>query len=144
MERGEDPHNIRLLDLNSPANHTVINAIPKGVQFIKVDITNSAVVEAAFEAPWTKSAMSSSPLIETPITVFHTAANIHFFERHLEFFDRSTRVNVTGTQNVINAARKVGVDVMVYTSSAAVCLRNLRLFWPWEKESKQLVQIVRR
>lgn len=143
MERGEDLHNIRLLDLNTPANHTVINAIPKGVQFVNVDITNSAAVEAAFRTPWTKSAISSSSLIETPITVFHTAANIRFFERHLEFFDRSTRVNVIGTQNVINAARKVGVDVMIYTSSASVCLRNLRLFlWPWEKESNKLVQIV--
>jgi nucleoside-diphosphate-sugar epimerase len=146
LERGEDPCNIRLIDLNEPTNHAVKDALLKGVQFVWVDITDAAAVEAAFEAPWPKSTTESSIMsgrIEPAITVFHTAANIRFFERHPEFYERSTRVNVGGTQNVINAARKVGVDIMVYTSSGSVCLHNLRLFfWPWEKEAAKLVQIV--
>lgn len=48
--------------------------------------------------------------------VFHAAAYVSFFVR-----DRAEmrRINVTGTRNVVNAARKVGVPRLVHTSSVA-------------------------
>ena len=145
LERGESPLNIRILDINSSPNYVVTNAILEGLQFIRVDITNSAAIEAAFASPWQSDSTQSSTVGQDvpATTVFHTAANLRFFERHQVFLDRSTKVNVLGTQNVISAARKVGADVMVYTSSGSICLHSLRLlWWPWEKVPKEFVQIV--
>ena len=147
MKRGEDFHHIRLLDLNPPTSHHVVkDSLSKGVQFFKVDVTDHMAVHAAFNAPWPdapSSSESSSPEKEPEITVFHTAANIRFFERHISFLNRSTRVNVQGTKNVVSAALSIGANVLVYTSSGSVGLRNTRfLLWPWEKEPKMFVQVV--
>ncbi|KAF9480975.1 NAD-P-binding protein [Pholiota conissans] len=142
LQRGEDPHRIRLLDLNSPTNKDVVDALEKGTQFIKVDMTDADALEAAFKAPW-PSPNPSRKQPDTEITVFHTAANIRFYERHKEFFDRSTKVNVIGTQNVINASRAAGARVLVYTSSGSVAIHSTRfLRWPWEKEPKRFVQVI--
>jgi nucleoside-diphosphate-sugar epimerase len=143
LDRGEDFQNIRLVDLNPPnANHVVKNAMQKGVHFIEVDVTDAAALEAAFKAPWPKSSTGQGQP-EPEITVFHTAANIRFYERHLEFIERSARVNVGGTQNVINASRAVGATVLVYTSSGSVGVHNTRLLlWPWETEPERFVQVI--
>ena len=144
LKRGEDFHRIRLIDMNPPTSHhhVVKDSLSRGVQFFKVDVTDLVALEAAFKAPWL-DVPSSSSKADPEITVFHTAANIRFYERHLSFLDRSTRVNVQGTKNVVSAAQSIGATVLVYTSSGSVGLRNTRfLLWPWEKEPKMFLQVV--
>ena len=144
LKRGEDFHRIRLLDLNPPTNHhpIVLDSLSKGAQFFKVDVTDPVALQAAFAAPWPDVSSSSSET-DPEITVFHTAANIRFYERHLSFLGRSTRVNVQGTKNVVSAARFIGATVLIYTSSGSVGLRNTRLLlWPWEKEPEMFVQVL--
>jgi len=128
---------IRLLDLSPPSQHPILlDAIEKGLQFIKVDITDAGALQEAFKAPWPTANKAN-------ITVFHTAANIRFYERRLQFVERSRRVNVAGTKNVIEACREAGVDVLVYTSSGSVGLHSTRLLlWPWEKEPQRFVQVI--
>ncbi|KAF5318677.1 hypothetical protein D9619_010918 [Psilocybe cf. subviscida] len=135
LERGEKPQRIRIVDITEPSNHVVKDALSEGLQFHKVDITDTVKLRAAFEAAW--------PDAGGDLTVFHTAANIRFWERHFTFFSRSTRVNVVGTQNVIDAAKAVGASVLVYTSSGSVGVHSTRfLLWPWEKEPKRFVQVI--
>lgn len=49
-------------------------------------------------------------------TVFHTAAHVAMWGRRAEFY----RVNVEGTANLLEAARRAGVKNFVYTSSPSV------------------------
>lgn len=141
LERGEDPKRIRLLDLNPPSNPVLKAAILQGMQYIKVDMTDLESMEAAFQAPWDDSVQAGEPQPE--ITVFQTAANIRFYERHASLIDKSARVNVIGTQNVIQAAKAAGVSILLYTSSGSSCLRRSRfLLWPWETEPPYFLQIV--
>ncbi|KAH9477846.1 3beta-hydroxysteroid-dehydrogenase/decarboxylase isoform 1 [Psilocybe cubensis] len=144
LDRGEDMHNIRLIDIFPPTNHPILlDAIQKGLQFLKVDVTDAEALEAAFTAPWFESAKNNSADAEPELTVFHTAANIRFYERKLEFLDRSARVNVGGTENVIRASRTAGASVLVYTSSGSVGVWSTRLLlWPWEKEPEHFVQVI--
>ncbi|PPQ74776.1 hypothetical protein CVT24_003200 [Panaeolus cyanescens] len=139
LQRGEDPHNIRILDINPPINHVPRDAISQGLQFMKTDVTKADALEEAFLAPWPSNAASSGPL-----TVFHTAANIRFYERSERFYSRSTAVNVVGTQNVINASLKAGADVLVYTSSGSVGVKSgCYLTAPWQTEvGDHFVQVV--
>jgi nucleoside-diphosphate-sugar epimerase len=142
LKRGEDFHRIRLLDLNPPSSHhpVVKDSLSKGAQFIKVDVTDPVALQAAFAAPW-PDVSSSEP--DPEITVFHTAANIRFYERHLSFLGRSTRINVQGTKNVVSAAQFIGATVLIYTSSGSVGLKNTRfLLWPWEKEPEMFLQVL--
>jgi len=143
LERGENPHHIRILNTSPPVrNYVVKDSLSTGVQFIKVDMTDAAALQAAFKAPWPKST-SSTDDTEPEITVFHTAAKMLFYERHLEFLYRSAKVNVRGTQNVVDAARAVGATILVYTSSGGVGVHRTRLFlWPWETEPERFVQII--
>ncbi|KAG6896352.1 hypothetical protein C0992_008814 [Termitomyces sp. T32_za158] len=139
LERGEDPNAIRILDIRPPLRDDLIEAQNKGVVFIKVDVSDKTAVEAAFNAPWPSSV--SSPLPE--LTVFHTAANIRFYERYTMFLSRSAKVNVRGTENIVNSARSVGASILIYTSSGSVAVRRSRFFlWPWERKPKFFVQII--
>jgi len=105
-------------------------------------MTDAAAMEAAFKAPWPKSTSSTGDT-EPEITVFHTAAKMLFYERHLEFLDRSAKVNIRGTQNVVDAARAVGATILIYTSSGGVGVHRTRLFlWPWETEPERFVQVI--
>ncbi|KAG5335976.1 hypothetical protein C0989_012460 [Termitomyces sp. Mn162] len=139
LERGENPNCIRILDIRPPVRKDLIEAQNKGVAFITVDVCNSTAVEAAFNAPWPSSV--SSPLPE--LTIFHTAANIRFYERYEMFLSRSANVNVRGTENVVNSARSAGATILIYTSSGSVAIHRSHFFlWPWEKKPKSFVQII--
>jgi len=108
----------------------------KGVEFIKVDITDASALQVAFTATWPTSSTAD-------ITVFHTAAIIRFYERHARYLDRSLKVNVEGTRNVIEAARAAGANVLVYTSSATVGVHGTGLLLlPWKTEPQRYVQIL--
>lgn len=112
-----------------------------GVQFIKVDVTDPGALEAAFKAPWNDVVRARDAQPE--ITVFHTVANIRFYERHTSLIDKSARVNIVGTQNIVRAAKTVGANILIYTSSGSVGVRRSRFWlWPWEKEPQYFVQVI--
>ncbi|KAG6909170.1 hypothetical protein DXG01_001797 [Tephrocybe rancida] len=139
LERGEDPQCIRILDIRPPVREDLNAAQKRGVTYIEVDVSDSAAVEAAFNAPWPASV--PSPLPE--LTVFHTAANIRFYERYEMFLPSSEKVNVRGTENVVNSARSAGASILIYTSSGSIAIRRSRfLLWPWEKEPRFFVQVI--
>ena len=53
--------------------------------------------------------------------VFHVAAMVGFWGRHEDYY----RINVGGTQNVIDACVENGVRRLVYTSSPSVTMNNI-------------------
>lgn len=55
--------------------------------------------------------------------VFHVAAKVDMWGPYEDFY----RVNVTGTQNVLNAAQSAGVPFFVYTSSPSVIASGVDL-----------------
>jgi nucleoside-diphosphate-sugar epimerase len=136
LHRGESPANIRILDLRRPTRPDLKEGQASLVDFVQCDISNSDSVYSAFLAPWPSDADTNAPL-----TVFHTAANIRFYERHPALLLRSAHINIGGTQNVIDACRAAGASVLIYTSSGSVAVRNTRfLLWPWEKSPERFVQ----
>ncbi|KAF7980314.1 hypothetical protein HWV62_39112 [Athelia sp. TMB] len=137
LERGEKPENIRIIDLYPPTRLDLTTGAAKDIQFAQVDVTDSVALLAAFLAPWPASSPASAGL-----TVFHTAANIRFYEKHPALLPRSLHVNAHGTQNVVDATRKAGASVLVYTSSASVQVKRTRfLLWPWETAPANYVQV---
>jgi len=134
LARGEDPKSIRIVDICPPVRKELAAF---QIPYFATDICDPSAVNAAFNAPWPDDAD------DTEITVFHTAAIIRFYERHQSLLHHSWKVNVDGTQNVINAARSIGVTVLVFTSSASVAVHSTRFWlWPWEKRPQQFVQFI--
>lgn len=159
-----------MLDIRAPTRTDLTTGLAQDVDFHLVDISNRGQVQQAFSAPWPLANTApnhpdpdhdrdSGPINNNPreddrgdstasalssdITVFHTAANIRFYERDPRLLHLSDKVNVEGTQNVLDAARVVGVSVLVYTSSGSVSVRRTRLWlWPWEKRPENWVQTI--
>ncbi|KAI0659337.1 NAD-P-binding protein [Cubamyces menziesii] len=141
LARGEDPRRIRILDIRRPVRQDLLEGPATEVDFCQVDVTNAAAVDAAFRKPWPSSTLDDGS--EPPLTVFHTAAIIRFYERHPCLQPYSDRVNVLGTQNIVNAARKAGATTLIYTSSGSVSVRRSRFWlWPWEREPAFFVQAI--
>ncbi|KAI0747009.1 NAD-P-binding protein [Daedaleopsis nitida] len=137
IARGEDPRRIRIVDIRRPIRQDLLEGPPTQAEFCEADISDASSVEAALTKPWPAAHADS------PLTVFHTAAIIRFYERAQSLQAYSDRVNVQGTQNVVAAARKAGADVLVYTSSGSVSVRSTRsLLWPWERRPQLFVQII--
>ncbi|KAG7446876.1 NAD(P)-binding protein [Guyanagaster necrorhizus] len=136
LKRGEDPKCIRILDIRPPKRLDLLEGKAKDVNFIQVDISDKVAVDAAFSKPWPDDDKS-------PISVFNTAANIRFYERHASLIPLSAKVNVQGPENIIDACRKVGVSILVHTSSGSVAVHSSRfLLWPWQEEPRQFVQVI--
>ncbi|KAL7909422.1 hypothetical protein GGI35DRAFT_493356 [Trichoderma velutinum] len=128
LAMGTPPEAIRILDARQP--FTFKEDFSRGaaskVAFIQTDITNEAATLKSYEAPWPEAVAS------LPLTVFHTAGVIRPFERYEVFYQRTSRVNVTGTAHSLRAAKKVGAGIFIYTSSSNAALRQVRwLFAPW-------------
>ncbi|KAI0047713.1 NAD-P-binding protein [Auriscalpium vulgare] len=135
VERGEDPRRIRVLDIRAPTRPDLTTGRAKDVDFRLVDVSDKEAVRAAFKAPWPAGE-------DAEITVFHTVANIRFYERHPRLLPLSDKVNVQGTQNVVDAAREIGVSVLVYTSSGSISVRRTRFWlWPWQAQPEFFVQV---
>lgn len=99
-------------------------------------MSDAAAVSAAFNAPWPDAEG------ELEVTVFHTVANIRFYERHIALLSRSSKVNHVGTVNVINASKEIGAHTLIYTSSASISVRRSRFWlWPWEKRPSLFIQV---
>jgi nucleoside-diphosphate-sugar epimerase len=140
LQRGEDPRRIRVIDIRAPRRYDLTTGRARDVHFIQADISDTAAVNAAFAAPW---ADDGGGFPAPPITVFHTAANIRFYEKRMFLLPNSAKVNVEGTQNIINAARAIGASTLVYTSSGSVSVHSTRfLLWPWETEPRAFVQAI--
>ncbi|KAF9450911.1 NAD(P)-binding protein [Macrolepiota fuliginosa MF-IS2] len=140
LRRGEEPENIRIIDLQAPTDPEHLAA---GVEFSTVDITDRSALISAFTKPWRAATTNGDPL--QGLTVFHCAAVIRYFERHSVFLPRSVATNMSGTRNVIEAAKAAAADILVYTSSGAVGLRTPSLLaFPWvSKRDKSCTQIIR-
>ncbi|KNG84556.1 3-beta hydroxysteroid dehydrogenase/isomerase family protein [Aspergillus nomiae NRRL 13137] len=133
LMRGEDPAAIRILDIQTPRSEV----LDQGVAFTKTNITDEQAVLNAFSQPWDPS------VADLPLTVFHNAAVIRPGDRLKAFLPLCRNVNVGGTVNVLNAAKKSGATCMIATSSGSVCLRRFPLWIPpWAKTPKNLVQVV--
>lgn len=136
IRRGEDPKNIRVIDLRLPDRPDLQTDEVKDVAFLQVDITDRDAVDRAFDLPWPKGDT-------TGLTVFNTAANILFYERDEKLLPRSIRINVDGSQNLLDASRRVGASIFIQTSSGSVSVHSSRyLLWPWEREPKHFVQVI--
>lgn len=132
---------IRVLDIRSPTRLDLTSGRAREVEFIKVDISDANAVEVAFKTVWPPTSSGSGS--DAGITIFHTAANIRFYERHPALLHRSARVNVDGTRNIVNSARAIGATVLVQTSSGSVAIRSNRFWlWPWEKEPRCFLQVL--
>ncbi|CDM33293.1 hypothetical protein DTO013E5_9124 [Penicillium roqueforti] len=133
LARGEDHKAIRILDLISP-EQDILN---KGVGWIKTDITDELAVTTAFEEPW------AANVTNLALTVYHTAAIIRPQDRLKSFLPLSSKVNIDGIQNVLNAARAAGATAFIWTSSGSVALHR-PTFWiaPWATQPKRVVQVI--
>ncbi|KAF8592054.1 NAD(P)-binding protein [Ramaria rubella] len=136
VSRGEDPRRIRIVDIRAPTRQDLTTGPASEVAFHQADVSNAEAVMAAFTAPWPEAD-------DVPITVFHSAANIRFWERVERLLPFSEHVNVIGTQNVIAACRAIGASILIYTSSASVNTRRTRFWlWPWQRYPKDFVQVL--
>ncbi|KAL1718182.1 hypothetical protein EV715DRAFT_201407 [Schizophyllum commune] len=136
IRRGENPKNIRVIDLHPPERPDLLAEEVQGVAFIQADITDCDAVDRAFDLLWPNGDSSG-------LTIFNTAASMLFYERHEMLLPRSTRVNVDGLHNLLSASRRVGASIFIQTSSGPVALRSSRyLLWPWEREPKHFVQVI--
>ncbi|KIJ63172.1 hypothetical protein HYDPIDRAFT_176195 [Hydnomerulius pinastri MD-312] len=140
LQRGEDPKRIRILDIRAPTRPDLRTGDAQHVAFFKVDISDEEAVSEAFKAPWPDRAVSGE---EPQITIFHTAANIRFYERLLALLPRSAKVNHHGTNNIIDSSKDIGASTLIYTSSASITVRRSRFWlWPWEKQPQFFVQVL--
>lgn len=82
-----------------------------GVQYLEADITNLSKVVDVFDRV-------------RPDIVIHTASPpVQAASKSSDELFR--KVNIGGTQNIVDACRKTGVKALVYTSSASVLSDNL-------------------
>lgn len=133
LSRGQSPSSIRILDFARPSRSDMAHGEAAAVDYVKTDITDPASVEAAFAKPW------PNDVARLPLTVFHTVAAIRPGERSLLVWERTSRVNIDGTRNVLAGAKAAGADILVATSSASVTLRPARFFPipPWQSRPPQ-------
>lgn len=136
LQRGQSPESIRVLDFNLPSRSDLTRGSAANVDFVKVDITDATWVTAAFTKAWPAS------VSDLALTVFHVAAAIRIGEHSLLHWERSRRVNVDGTANILSAAKTAGADIFIATSSASLSVRPVRFFFaPWRPGPTNLVQI---
>ena len=139
LTRGDDPKNIRILDIRAPTRTDLTQGPGKLVEFIRTDVADEESVIAGFTKPWPPATSRDSD-----ITVFCTAANIRFYEKHPALVPLSAKVNVTGLENTIKGSLACGATILIATSSGSVGVRSTRfLLAPWESEPKFFTQVLR-
>lgn len=130
LERGQPPSTIRIVDFQPPHRRDQLDhPLFGGVEFQKADISSAESTDAAFSKAW-----GDPSAAKLPLTVFHTAAVIIPSARSRLVNGFCEAVNVGGTENVLAAARRVGADVLVSTSSASISIRPVGLWvapWRW-------------
>ncbi|KDQ51935.1 hypothetical protein JAAARDRAFT_139346 [Jaapia argillacea MUCL 33604] len=142
LHRGEDPSHIRIVDIHPPTRKDLTTGPAKLVDFKHANITDARAVMQAFDAPW-----PSPSKADEETTIFHTASIMRPHERHPSLLLRSSAVNITGTQNVIDAAIRIGATALLYTSSGSVCVKSSNFFlnpfsWSADDKPKGFVQML--
>ncbi|CAE6528437.1 unnamed protein product [Rhizoctonia solani] len=122
LARGETL--VRIIDVAEPkpsANSDVDNL--SRAEFVKADVSDYQSIADAISRPFGSTKRTAQVII-------HTVAAIRNFERLSYVKHLSHRVNVQGTNNIIKASQELGtVGALVYTSSAAVCVRPAKYMW---------------
>ncbi|KAI0095429.1 NAD(P)-binding protein [Hypoxylon sp. NC0597] len=137
LARGNPPESIRIIDIRKTERNDMRTGPATEVEFVQTDITSPHSVEAAFARPWHPS------VAHLPMTVFHTAAVILASERSKYQYAFPEAVNVRGTKNVLEAARKAGADIFSSTSSASISIRPVEPFVvPWARSPRHFWQIL--
>ncbi|KAI0892962.1 NAD(P)-binding protein [Annulohypoxylon nitens] len=135
LARGNPPESIRIIDIRKTERNDM--SVATEVEFVKTDITSADSVEAAFALPWHPS------VAHLPLTVFHTAAVILASERSKFQYAFPEAVNVRGTNNVLEAARKAGADIFSSTSSGSISIKPVEPFVaPWERSPRHFWQVL--
>ena len=133
LARGQPPESIRIIDFRAPDRDDMrrrlasVNADADAVDrvgFVQADISSAVSTDGAFAQSW-----GLPRLHDLPLTVFHTAAVIVPADRSELEAGFCEAVNVAGTHHVLDAARRVGADVLVSTTSASISIRPVGL-WP--------------
>lgn len=137
LARGNPPESIRIVDIRKTERNDMCAGRAADVEFVQTDITSADSVDAAFARPWHPS------VARLPLTVFHTAAVILASERSRFQYAFPEAVNVTGTKNVLAAARKHGADIFSSTSSGSICIRPVEPFVaPWASAPRHFWQVL--
>lgn len=137
LARGNPPESIRIIDIRRSERNDMRTGPAAQVEFVKTDITSPESVDAAFARPWHPS------VSRLPLTVFHTAAVILASERSKFQYDFPEAVNVTGTKNMLAAARRAGADVFSSTSSGSICIKPVQPFVaPWANSPQNFWQVL--
>ncbi len=107
----QDTHRVRVLDNLSSAYHGDLEPVREGVEFIGGDRRDADAVNTA---------------MQNVTCVFHEAALVSV-TASVEDPMRNHEINITGTLNVLEAARRAGAKRLVTASSAAVYGHNQNL-----------------
>lgn len=99
---------VTVLDLSCQRNRRPDS---DGVQYVEADITDAAKVVSVFDSVRPEVVIHTA----SPPSQGATATSNELFRR----------VNIEGTQNIVDACRKMGVKALVYTSSASVASDNV-------------------
>lgn len=103
---------IAVIDRRTPRPQ---HALPEGIRYMQVDVTSAPEVSKAFSTI-------------QPNIVIHTAGIVpglaDRFGRRLE--KEVWRINVVGTQNMLDAATAIGVEAFIYTSTCCVVTDDMR------------------
>lgn len=133
LERGQPPESIRIVDFRPPCREDMRYGPASEVDFVQTDISSAEATDKAFNKPWPTS------VAHLPLTVFHTAAVIVPSDRSKLVYGFCEAVNVRGTQNIVDAARRVGADVLVSTTSASISIQPVEVWVPpWRMWSNAL------
>ncbi|KAK4034562.1 3beta-hydroxysteroid-dehydrogenase/decarboxylase [Parachaetomium inaequale] len=124
LERGQPPSSIRIVDFRPPNRADMLHDPATQVEFVQTDVSSTEATDKAFRKPWHPS------VAHLPLTVFHTAAVIVPSDRSKLVSGFCEAVNVLGTQNVVDAARRAGADVLVSTTSASISIRPIEIWVP--------------
>ncbi|KAF9468585.1 hypothetical protein BDZ94DRAFT_1245763 [Collybia nuda] len=117
---------IRVLDLHPPS--TKIASHP-AVSFVKTDITSLQSVLEGLTQPFTATG-------RPPKVIYHTAATIRFWERLSYCWNASYKINVSGTANVLAAAKELPLAIFIYTSTADTVIPKPNFFrLRWNRKS---------
>lgn len=131
--RGESRDAIRIIDANPPKRVDIVDS----ADYARADITNGSSVDTAFGKTWPQSVAHS------PLTVFHCAAYVDVRDRHPSMTAKYLKVNVLGTQNVLQSARRNRATCFIATSSASIGLQIPSYFtFPWKRWPKNIFQLV--
>jgi sterol-4alpha-carboxylate 3-dehydrogenase (decarboxylating) len=112
---------ITVLDKAPPSP---IHEIPAGAKYIQADVTIAEEVEKVV-------------LQARPVVVIHTAGIVpalgERFGRRLR--DLVWKINVEGTRNMLDAAKKANVEAFVFTSSCCATTDDMRLSYSYINET---------